>query len=196
MEQVAEVRRIVEWAREQERPMAIEPGLCDRLRLRDRWRHSAAKGDRDGRSTGRSGRRCCRARRYRRLRQSRSGAGWSRPCARKSAASSPRCICTTPWARARECAGGTLKRASVLFDSGARVVRRLSVRAGASGNIVTEDLVFMLESMGCRYRHRPGPADCRARAAARRPARRADARPGAEGRHSEDVPSRGRASCV
>jgi hydroxymethylglutaryl-CoA lyase len=44
---------------------------------------------------------------------------------------------------------------------------------GASGNVVTEDLVFMFEAMGVSHRRGPGKADGRARAAAGRAARRA-----------------------
>ena len=59
---------------------------------------------------------------------------------------------------------------------------------GASGNIVTEDLVFMLESMGFATGiDLPRLIAARA-AAARGPAGRAAARPGAEGGHSAHVP--------
>ncbi len=62
---------------------------------------------------------------------------------------------------------------------------------GASGNIVTEDLVFMLESMGFETGiDLPKLLQARAHAA-RRTAGRADARPSAEGRHPEDVPRGG-----
>ena len=59
---------------------------------------------------------------------------------------------------------------------------------GASGNVVTEDLVFMLESMGFATGIDLHEADRRAAPAARGPAGRTDARPGAEGRHPADIP--------
>ena len=58
---------------------------------------------------------------------------------------------------------------------------------GASGNVVTEDLVFMFEAMGVRHRRRPRQADRRARAAAGRPARRADLRHDARSRPAQGL---------
>ena len=52
---------------------------------------------------------------------------------------------------------------------------------GASGNVVTEDLVFMFEAMGVRHRHRSGKAHRSARAAAGGTAGRVDLRHDAGG---------------
>ena len=45
---------------------------------------------------------------------------------------------------------------------------------GASGNAATEDLAYMLASMGLRYRHRPAPAARAARQGGRLARRRSD----------------------
>ena len=58
---------------------------------------------------------------------------------------------------------------------------------GASGNVVTEDLVFMFEAMGVAHRHRPRQADRGARAAHGRPARRAGLRHDARGRLAQGL---------
>ena len=58
---------------------------------------------------------------------------------------------------------------------------------GASGNVVTEDLVFMFEAMGAAHRHRPGKAHRRARAAEGRPAGRAGVRHDARGRLAQGL---------
>ena len=57
------------------------------------------------------------------------------------------------------------------FDSSLAGLGGCPYAPGASGNIVTEDLVFMLESMGFPHRHRPGPPGRQPRPARRRATR-------------------------
>ncbi len=61
---------------------------------------------------------------------------------------------------------------------------------GATGNIVIEDLVFMLEAMGFDTGDRSRPAGCGARARARRLAQRRPIRRHRQGRPAEEFPPR------
>ena len=80
------------------------------------------------------------------------------------------------------------------FDSSQGGIGGCPYAPGATGNIVTEDLVFLLEVDGARHRHRSRPADRGARDPRRSAAGRGALRPRAGGRAAEGLHARGRAA--
>ena len=77
------------------------------------------------------------------------------------------------------------------FDSSQGGIGGCPYAPGATGNIVTEDLVFLLEFDGPRHRHRPRQADCGARNPCRGAAGRGVVRSRAGGRPAQGVHTRG-----
>jgi len=69
-------------------------------------------------------------------------------CGRKLGRCCTACICTTPAASASPNALAGLEEGIRAFDSCLAGLGGCPYAPGASGNVVTEDLVFMLESMG------------------------------------------------
>ena len=73
------------------------------------------------------------------------------------------------------------------FDSSMGGLGGCPFAPGASGNVITEDLVFMFESMGVQHRHRPAEAVPGAQDPRRGDSRRADLRPHAGRRPAQRI---------
>ena len=148
-EMVAELGRICE-ARDAGRPP--DPGRCrhrHHLRLHHPGRGAGGRGGADRRGLPGGGRRHDRARRHGRLRQPGAGPPPVRArCGRSPATGSTRRTSTTRAASASPTWWPRSTSASAPSTPRSAASAAARTRPGASGNVATEDLVFMLEEMG------------------------------------------------